>query len=155
VEWGHAVPALVALSLALALAVLAAPAGAANGGQAERASPTDGQFVDIGAYFDGDTPVYGGRVRVYADGKKLNVDGAGPVTTLPGGEAQLQFDSLPFALRIVVSGGRAGGERVDGSLTTKVRDVTDGEIIHVNPSPPSPTCWRDAKTVPDSATSAG
>jgi hypothetical protein len=123
----------VALSLALMLLALAAPAGAATGGDAERASPADEQSMEIWAYFDGDTAVSGGRVRVYADGRELNSDGPGPVTTFSGGEALLRFDSLPSALRIVVSGGRAGGEPVDGSLRTKVRGVTDGEIVHVNP----------------------
>ena len=47
--------------------------------------------------------------------------------------ALLRFNSLPSTLRIVVSGGRAGGKRVRGSLRTKVRGVTDGEVVHVNP----------------------
>jgi hypothetical protein len=117
------------LSLSLALVALAAPAGAATGDPGGSRQ----QSLSIWAYFDGDTPVTGGTVHAYADGKELNSDGRGPVTTIPGGMAMLRFDSLPSALRIVVSGGHAGGERVLGSLRTKVRDVTDGEIVHVNP----------------------
>ena len=126
---------MVALSLALALAALAAPAEAANGGQADRASSAHRQSLEVWAYFDGDTPVSRGEVRAYANGRRLRErgDGPGPVTTFSGGQALLRFNSLPSTLRIVVSGGRAGGERVDGSLRTKVRGVTDGEIVHVNP----------------------
>jgi hypothetical protein len=124
---------VVALSLALALAALAAPAGAAKGGQPDRASPVDEKSLEIWAYFDGDTPVTGGQVRVYAGGRRLRERGDEPVTTIPGGEAMLRFGSLPSALRIVVSGGRAGGERVDGSLRAKVRSVSDGDIVEVNP----------------------
>ena len=125
----------LALSLGVLLAALAAPAGAAKGGQPDRASPADEKSLEIWAYFDGDTPVSGGEVRAYADGRRLRErgDGPGPVTTFSGGEALLRFDSLPSALRIVVSGGRAGGERVDGSLRTKVRGVSDGDLVHVNP----------------------
>jgi hypothetical protein len=119
----------VALSLALMLLALAAPAGAATGGDAERASPADEQSMEIWAYFDGDTAVSGGRVRVYADGRELNSDGPGPVTTFSGGEALLRFDSLPSALRIVVSGGRAGGEPVDGSLRTKCAASPTGRLF--------------------------
>lgn len=72
-------------------------------------------------------------MHVYADGKELSSDEPGPVTTFSGGEAMLWFDSLPATLRIVVSGGHAGGEPVRGSLRTKVRGVTNGEIVHVNP----------------------
>jgi hypothetical protein len=123
------------MSLALALAALAAPAGAATGGEADQASAADKQSLRIWAYFDGDTPVTGGEVHVYADGRRLRErgDGPGPVRTFPGGMALLRFTSLPSALRIVVSGGHAGGERVRGSLKAKVRGVTDGELVHVNP----------------------
>jgi hypothetical protein len=51
-------------------------------------------------------------VHVYAKGRELRAER--PVATLPGGEAVLRFNSLPSALRIVVIGGRAGGERVHG-----------------------------------------
>jgi hypothetical protein len=125
------VSVVVAVSLALALAVLAAPAAAANSGHADQADPADQKSLLIWAYFDGDTPVSGGRVRVYVGRRELRPNRS--VETLPGGEAVLRFDSLPSALRIVVIGGRAGGEQVQGSLKTKVRGVTDGELVHVNP----------------------
>jgi hypothetical protein len=125
----------VALALSLGLvAAFTAPAGAATGnpGAASRAGE---QSLHIWAYFDGDTPVSGGRVRVYAGGRQLRARGfaPGPVRTFPAGMALLRFTSLPSALRIVVSGGRAGGEPVQGSLRTKVRGVTDGDVVHVNP----------------------
>jgi hypothetical protein len=123
---------VVALALALALAVLVAPAGAATGGSGETNRAGE-ESLSIWAYFDGDTTVSGGTVRVYADGRRLRERGDGPVTTIPGGMAMLRFDSLPSALRVVVTGGRAGGKRVEGSLSTKVRHVTDGDLVHVNP----------------------
>ena len=123
----------VLLSLALVLLALAASAGAAKGRQTGRASPADEQYVQIWAYFDGDTPVSGGTVHVYANGKELTSDGRGPVRTFSHGEAMLRFHSLPSRLRIVVSGGRAGGRRVRGSLQAEVRGVSDGDLVQVNP----------------------
>jgi len=122
------------IGLLVALAALVAPAVALSGdrGGSDQAGE---QSLEIWAYFDGDTPVAGGHVRVYADGRRLRErgDGPGPVTTFPEGMAMLRFNALPSALRIVVSGGRAGGERVRGSLKANVRGVTDGELVHVNP----------------------
>jgi hypothetical protein len=114
-------------------ATAASPGGAlASGGGA---SDGNGRSVEIWAYFDGDTPVSGGRVRVYADGEQLPIRGygPGPITTFRGGQAMVRFESLPSTLRVVVSGGTAGGEQVRGSLTTTVRKVSDGDLIHVNP----------------------
>jgi hypothetical protein len=126
-----ALPILVALGLALAAlgapvgAAIADPNGSSQGGE---------QSLSVWAYFDGDTPVSGGRVRVYdSDGRELRGDGPGPARTFPEGMALVRFDSLPSTVRIVVSGGRAGGERLRGSLTAKVRGVTDGDLVHVNP----------------------
>lgn len=72
----------VLLALALALLALAAPAGAATG-DPRRAGQ---ESLHIWAYFDGDTPVSGGRVRVYADGRRLRARdfGPGPARTFPG-----------------------------------------------------------------------
>jgi hypothetical protein len=136
----------LALALGLVAAALAAPAGAAEGdpGAAPRAGK---QSLQILAYFDGDTPVTGGRVRVYAGGRRLRElgDGPGPVKTFPGGIALLRFSSLPSRLRVVVSGGRAGGRPVRGSLKTKVRGVTDGEVVHVNPATTVTDVWAHAE----------
>ncbi len=124
----------LALALGLVLAALAAPAGAAEADPGA-ASQAGEQSLQIWAYFDGDTPVSGGRVRVYSGGRQLRARdfGPGPVRTFPGGIAMLRFSSLPRRLRVVVSGGRAGGEPVRGSLTAKLRGVTDEDLVHVNP----------------------
>ena len=55
------------------------------------------------------------------------------MVTTPAGIAFLQFSSLPRTLRVVVSDGRAGGAPVPGSLKARVRGVTDGDVVHVNP----------------------
>ena len=122
----------VLLSLALVLLALAAHAEAATGNGGGN-TEAEQQSFSIWAYYDGDTPVTGGAVHVYADGKELNSGGSGLVKTFPGGMTMLRFHSLPSAFRIVVDGGRAGGERVEGSLNAKVDSVSDGEIVHVNP----------------------
>src|SRR4051812_33449438 len=111
---------VVALSLALALAALAAPAGAATGDPGG-SSQAGEQSLRIWAYFDGDTPVSGGRVHVYADGRRLRGDGiaGSDVRTFSDGTALLLVDSLPPKLRVVVSGGGAGGRPVHGSLEAK------------------------------------
>ena len=122
------------LSLGLALAALTSPAGASDVGPPE-VSATGKQSLHVWAYFDGDTPISGARVRVYAGGRRLReLDaGPGPVSTFPGGMALLRLSSLPDRLRFVVTGGRAGGSPVRGSLKATVTGARNGEVIHVNP----------------------
>jgi hypothetical protein len=138
-------PLAFALSLGLA-AALAAPAGAATG-DPDAVGRAGTQSLRIWAYFDGDTPVSGARVRVYAGGRPLRERGDGPglARTLPEGTAFLRFTSLPSRLRIVVSGGRAGGRPVRGSLKTKVRGVNDIELVHVNPVTTVADAWAHAE----------
>ena len=125
-------PVLAALSLGLVPMALAPHAGAATRGPGV-SKRTGEKVLFIWAYFDGNTPVSGGTVRVYADGGKLSGEGRGPVRTFSQGEAMLQFHSLPSKLRIVVSGGQAAGMRVRGSLNREVRGVTDGDLVQINP----------------------
>jgi hypothetical protein len=135
----------LALSLGLLLAALAVPAGAATSGP-ETVGRDGKQSLRIWAYFDGDTPITGARVRVFAGGRELRErSGPGPVRTLSGGSGFLQFRSLPPRLRIVVSGGRAGGRPVRGSLKAKVRGVTDGELVDVNPVTTVADAWAHAE----------
>jgi len=137
--------AVVALSLALPLAALAAPAGATTGEHADRASPADEQSLLISADFDGDTPIADARVRVYAGGEELRPSGgADPVTTFDKGTALLQFSSLPEKLRVVVTGGRAQGKTVDGSLTAEVHGAADGTLVYVNPVTTVVDAWENA-----------
>ncbi len=124
-----AVSAASTVTLVLAASPDAFAAG--GGGSGPRAD----RSVQVWAYFDGDTPVSEGRVRVYAGAEQLPIRdyGSGPITTFRGGQAMLRFDSLPSTLRVVVSGGSAGGEPVRGSLTATVRNASNGDLIHVNP----------------------
>jgi hypothetical protein len=135
----------LALSLGLVLAALVTPAGAAEA-DPDAVSRAGKQTLRIWAYFDGDTPVSGARVRVYADGRQLRERGGpGRVRTLSEGTALLRFRSLPSRLRIVASGGRAGGRPVRGSLKTRVRGVDDMELVHVNPVTTVADVWAHAE----------
>ena len=84
----------LSVALALALGLVAAaltPAGAATGepGAASRAGE---ESLRLWAYFDGDTPVTGARVRAYSGGRGLrDRRGPGPVTTLSEGTGFLQL----------------------------------------------------------------
>ena len=128
-----AIAAAAAFTITFALA--SSPTGALVAGGGGASGTNEHRSVEVWAYFDGDTPVSGGRVRVYADGKQLPIRGygPGPITTFRGGQAMLRSDSLPSTLRVVVSGGTAGGEQARGSLTATVRRVSNGDLIHVNP----------------------
>ena len=75
----------------------------------------------------------GWRARTHTGWPPRGRGGPGPVVTTPAGIAFLQFSSLPRTLRVVVSDGRWGGAPVPGSLKARVRGVTDGDVVHVNP----------------------
>jgi hypothetical protein len=136
----------LALALGLAAAAFAVPASAANG-DPDAVSRAGKQSLQIWAYFDGDTPVSGARVRVYAGGRRLRERGGagGTDRTDSVGTALMQLPSLPSRLRVVVSGGRAGGRPVRGSLKAKVRGVTDGELVYVNPVTTVSDVWAHAE----------
>src|SRR4051794_25878402 len=124
----------LALSLGVLLAALAAPDGAATGDPVG-ASQAGEQSILIWAYFDGDTPVSGGRVHVYANGHELQGDGiaGSDVRTFSDGTALMRLDRLPSKLRVVISGGRAGGRPGRGSLKTSVDGADVGDVIEGNP----------------------
>ncbi len=135
----------LALALGLVAAAFAAPAGAATGepGAASRAGE---ESLRLWAYFDGDTPVTGARVRAYSGGRELRERrGPGPVTTLSEGTGFLQFRELPRDFTIEVTGGRAGGRPVRGSLTAEVRGVRDGDLVDVNPITTLADAWEDSE----------
>ncbi|HEX6116130.1 MAG TPA: hypothetical protein VFY99_03450 [Solirubrobacterales bacterium] len=94
----------------------------------------------VWAYFDGDTPLSEAEVRVYADGRQLG----DPVRTHPQGTALVRLPALPERLRVVVGGGEARGKRVEGSLSTELRDVADGDVVDVNPVTTLVDAWKDA-----------
>jgi hypothetical protein len=120
-----------------------APAAAAP----PKASPSGtADSLRVWAYFDGDTPVEGGRVRVYAGDQLLpEVDAADTEErTFPEGTALVRFSSLPRDIRVVVTGGYAGGRQLQGSLTAEVHGATDGTLVEVNPVTTLSDAWTDA-----------
>jgi hypothetical protein len=118
-----------------------APAAAAP----PNASPSgEPESLRVWAYFDGDTPVDGGQVRVYAGERLLHELDAPEDRSYSEGTALLRFSSLPRHLRVVVTGGRAGGRELRGSLTAEVQDATDGTLVEVNPVTTLVDAWADA-----------
>lgn len=114
-------------------------------------------LVPVWVFLDGDTPVTGGRVRVYAGGLHANRamapvraralrqrDGARQERSSAMGVALLEFARLPRTFTVVVSGGRAGGERLSGSLSVHVRgyrfDV--GNVVSVDPVTTLVDSWQ-------------
>ena len=136
------IAALGLAALGLLLAALA-PSTAAAKDDSAAAGRAAKQSLRIWAYFDGDTPVMAGRVRVYADGERLRGDGIAGSNrwTFSDGTALLLVDSLPSELRVVISGGRAGGRPVRGSLKTSVDGADVGDVIEVNPVTTVAEAW--------------
>jgi len=146
-EGGGRCRLLVALALGVGvmLATLAAPAGAAES-DPDAIGRAGKETLRLWAYFDGDTPVKGARVRAYSGGRELRERGGpGPVTTLSEGTGFLQFRELPRDFTIKVTGGRAGGKPMRGSLTAEVRGVRDGDLVDVNPITTVADAWENAE----------
>ena len=124
--------------LALSLLLLgAAGCGDGSGSDGNSGPGTDlqGVMLPVWVLLDGDTPVAGARVRVYAgDGQAEEQHPAeGDPLTSDAGTALLAFDSLPQAFTVVVSDGRAEGRDLHGSLSARVRAYSNGRVVHVTP----------------------
>jgi hypothetical protein len=112
----------------------------------------DGLLLPVWALLDGDTPVSGGRVHVYADGPRdhhglgrrplRQAGGARSSLTQPSGVALLEFDRLPRRFTVVVMGGQAEGQRLRGALRAQVRAYRSGVVVHVNPVTTLVARWR-------------
>jgi hypothetical protein len=109
----------------------------------------DGVIVPVWALLDGDTPVSGARVRVYAAGpgdhgrrSLRQLGGARLARTQESGIAMLEFDRLPRSFTVVVSGGRAEGRLLRGSLSAQVRAYRSGTVVHVTPVTTLVERWR-------------
>jgi hypothetical protein len=139
--------ALLALMLwAAAEPGLARPGATPNAEDsvAPTASDQPTALLPVWALLDGDTPVAGARVLVYAiprrtDGKPGRrrllhpVNGVGAQRTYDSGVALLEFASLPRTFVVVVSGGQAKGRTLRGSLSAQVRAYRSGNVVHVTP----------------------
>src|SRR5215211_7946784 len=98
-------------------------------------------IVPVWALLDGDTPVSGARVRVYAGGLHAvgrrrplrQRHGARTERTYKSGVALLEFARLPRNFTVVVSGGSSEGRRLRGFLSARVRGYRAGRVVHVNP----------------------
>jgi hypothetical protein len=100
-------------------------------------------LLPVWALLDGDTPVAGGRVRVYAILRRSNgkagrrrllrpLNGVAAQRTYDSGVAVLEFASLPRTFAVVVSGGQANGQTLRGSMSARVRAYRSG-VVHVTP----------------------
>ena len=93
-------------------------------------------ILPVWALLDGDTPVAGARVQVYArEGRafeRLHPLRGDLKLTADSGLALLEFDSLPPSFLVVVRGGRAEGRALRGSLSARVRDY-DETVVQVTP----------------------
>lgn len=93
----------------------------------------------------GDTDVAGATVRVFAGGPAAGggaarsgralaqTNGRRADRTYRSGVALLAFRRLPREFVVEVSGGRADGRRVPGTLRAAVRGYRSGDVIYVNP----------------------
>jgi hypothetical protein len=127
--------------------------GCGGGSGSEPGSRPDraGVILPVWALLDGDTPVAGARVQVYArEGQafeRLHPVHGDLQLTADSGLALLEFDSLPASFLVVVRGGRAEGKALRGSLSARVRDY-DGTVAQVTPVTSLVERWgRGAPTV--------
>ncbi len=155
------VAAAVALSASGWVAGAPAPAhadaeGGPGGQVAAPASPVAAGalrgrvIVPVWALLDGDTPLSGARVRVYAGGLRAvgrrrplrQLRGARTERTHKTGVALLEFARLPRNFTVVISGGRSEGRRLRGFLSVRVRAYREGRVVHVNPVTTLVELWR-------------
>jgi hypothetical protein len=118
------------------------------------ARPAAGPLVvPVWVLLDGDTPVRGGVVRIYPGdlhasrasapvrARPIRVIG-GDRQTSASGEALLELARLPRNFTVVVSGGWAGRDRLNGSLSAEVHGYSRGDVVHVNPVDSLVELWR-------------
>ena len=105
---------------------------------------------------DGDTDAAGATVRVFAgppaarggasrSGRPLaQTNGRRADRTYRSGVALLAFRRLPSEFVVEVTGGRANGRRVPGTLRAPVRGYRSGDVIYVNPVTTMMAAYRAA-----------
>ncbi|MFL5828957.1 MAG: hypothetical protein ACJ76X_03480 [Solirubrobacteraceae bacterium] len=113
------------------------------------------KLVPVWVLVDGDTPVRGGDVRIYAGDVHAGstaapvstrtlrlLNGARKTRTSASGEALLELGRLPHNFTVVVSGGRAGGRTLSGSLSAQVHSYRAEAVVNVNPVSTLVELWR-------------
>lgn len=117
------------------LLLLATGCGDGSASDSGGAAPT-GVILPVWALLDGDTPVAGARVQVYAQNgralQRLHPIGGDLQSTADSGLALLEFDQLPPSFLVLVRGGRAEGRTLRGSLSAQVRGY-DEQLVQVTP----------------------
>lgn len=118
------------------LLFVAAGCGNGSGSDAGGTPQAPGVILPVWALLDGDTPVAGARVRVYArNGRalaRLHPVGGDLQRTGDAGLALIELESLPPNFLVRVRGGRAEGRALRGALSAEVRDY-DGSVVQVTP----------------------
>jgi hypothetical protein len=121
---------------ALLLAAAALPVTDAQA----RAAKAEPVVLAVWALADEDTPVSGGRVRVYASerghvaGRPLRqTNGARQERTHRAGTALLEFSRLPAEFTVEVAGGRTSGPRLPGAFRAVERHYRSGTVVDINP----------------------
>ena len=107
-------------------------------------------IVPVWALLDGDTPLSGARVRVYAGGLRAvgrrrplrQLRGVRAERTYKSGVALLEFARLPRNFTVVISGGRSEGRPLRGFMSARVRAYREGRVVHVNPVTTLVELWR-------------
>ncbi len=137
---GRILVAVVAAWFACAGLSAAAPAGpAATGASASR--PV---VLAVWGLVDGDRPVAGASVDVYAGAPRRpnrsgRLAGSAPLPELTAartsktGAALVEFSRLPREFTVELTGGSVGGKRVKGALRVLVRGYRSGGVAYVNP----------------------
>jgi hypothetical protein len=129
--------------LAAAPALLPAEAAARSVGPSDapaRGAAAKPVVLAVWALADDDTPVSGGRVRVYASRRGAAArrplrqrNGRRQERTHRAGMALLEFSRLPAEFTVEVAGGRAGGPKLRGAFRAERRGYRPGQVVHVNP----------------------
>lgn len=149
---------LAAVAAAAALSACAVPAASAVAAAPAPAAPTAATSaaavrLPVWALLDGDTPVRGGKVSVYAGRLPARgtprtplrlVGGVRAARTNGRGVALLRLQRLPKNFTVVVSAGRVDRRAMRGALSTQVRGYrkATGEIVYVNPVSTLIEAWR-------------
>jgi hypothetical protein len=121
--------------------------------RAARDKPT---VLAVWGLADGDTPVAGATVRVFAGGPAgrggasrsrralAQTNGRRGDRTYRSGVTLLAFRRLPREFVVEVRGGRAGRRSVPGTLRAAVRGYRSGDVIYVNPVTTMMAAYRAA-----------